>query len=173
MVADSASLDWQALRKQYLAYFPVRPSTTAALQEAIKSLVALGIDRRTLVEWAVNSGYSPGYVRSLLCRMFRALGLRERGVGAGRKPSREAWDLWAYARRRYADSALKVLRAALRMGEAQRDAGDQSERPFDSRAQPRTGNLGANCGAQLRRRLASRRHIDVRPSPAQTRSHTP
>ena len=163
MVANAASLDWQALRKQYLAYFPVRSSNLTALKDAVGGLVALGIDRRTLTEWAVNAGYSPGYVRSLLSRIFCALGLRERRAGAGRKPSRPALRLFLYAWRQYGDDALTALRAAVRLAEAHRDEPDQKEHPLDSRVKPGTGRLAAYCKKQLGRRRATRWHIGVPP----------
>jgi hypothetical protein len=45
--------------------------------------------------------------------------LRKRRIGAGRKPSPDALDLLAYARAKYGEQTLKVLRAAWRLARAQ------------------------------------------------------
>jgi len=77
------------------------------------------IPRQTLAAWAVEAGYSKGYVASLLSRVLVSLGLRERNKGAGRKPSLAALELLAHARSQYGEDFLKVMRAAWRAGKAQ------------------------------------------------------
>jgi hypothetical protein len=56
---------------------------------------------------------------ALISRIFSSLGRRERGPGAGRKPSPEALALLAHAEEHYGDRALRVLYAACRAGKAQ------------------------------------------------------
>jgi hypothetical protein len=165
MVASAPLLDRRALKNQYLAFFPAKPSDMGALKDVVAGLVALSVERRTLTEWAVNAGYRESYVRSLLCRIFCALGLRARRAGAGRKPSRPALRLFLYAWRRYGVGALPALRGAARLAEAHRDEQD----PMDSALAPRlkrgTGRLGTNCKKQLGRLANSRRLSGVRPQP--------
>jgi hypothetical protein len=135
----------KALKEKYLAYFPVRSTDKEALREVIKGLVELGVSRDTLTTWAIQAGYSGAYVRSYLSRIFCALGLRERRVGAGRKTSPEALELLAYARNRYGDRFLKVLRAAGRAGKERMDAESLESDPcetFSLIVVPQLGNSG-------------------------------
>ena len=133
MVGNSSIQDKQALKEKYLGCFGVRAANATAMQDTVKGLVQIGITRKTLHEWAVGAGFSAGYVRSLLSKTFCALGMRERAVGAGRKPPPDALELLVYARARYGDRFLKVLRAALRAGKARFAAeGLRSGSPSDS-----------------------------------------
>jgi len=167
MVAHSAAFDRKALKEKFLAFFPVRSSNPDALQEAVKGLVELGIARSALVRWALDAGYSEGYVRSILSRIFCALGLLERGVGAGRKPSPEALELLAIAKERYDDRFVNVLRAAWRAGKAQMDSEDQF--PLGSDVSPSAAHPlddpGVNCGSTIRQSGASGRRGSVHPGP--------
>lgn len=116
--------DAETLKAKYLCCFGVRTDNAAALQEIVKGLIDGGISRKTLVGWAVQAGYSKGYVSSLLSRILCSIGLRERRAGAGRKPSPAALELMAYAQDKYGEQFLKVLRAAWRAGKAQATAQD-------------------------------------------------
>jgi hypothetical protein len=111
-----------ALKEQYLKCFRARQAGEAMLPGFIKSLLRLGTHRQTLVRWAVESGCSESYARSLLSKILCALGFRQRRPGAGRKLSREVLELVAEARQRYGDRHLKILRAAYREGKAQAEA---------------------------------------------------
>ena len=113
-------VDFNTLKERYLQCFGVRADNAALLQAAVRELIGAGFSRRTLVAWAVQAGYSQGYVSSLLSRIFVSLGLRERQPGAGRRPSAAALELLAHARNLYGDNFLKVLRAAWRAGKPQR-----------------------------------------------------
>jgi len=100
------------LKKKFLRCFDIRTSNTETLRAIVRQLIVQGVVRKTLVTWAVQAGYAKSGASSVLSRIFCSLGLRERGAGAGRKPSLEALELAAYARRRYGESSLKILRAA-------------------------------------------------------------
>ena len=112
-------LNRKALKAEYLGCFAARARGAQTLLVVIKDLLGLGVVRATLFRWGVAAGYSQATVRSLLSRAFCRLGLRERKTGAGRKPSAEALELFAHARRQYGGRALRVLRAAHRAGQAQ------------------------------------------------------
>jgi len=122
MEGGTIILDRKALKAKYLDCFAARTSSAQTLLEVIKGLLHLGVARATLYRWGPAAGYSHATVRSLLSRAFCALGLRERRAGAGRKPSAEALELLAHARRQYDTRALRVLRAAYRAGKAQASA---------------------------------------------------
>ena len=109
----------QALKERYLRCFGERTNNAALLQSVVRDLIHEGIPRQTLAAWAVEAGYSKGYVASLLSRVLVSLGLRERNKGAGRKPSLAALELLAHARSQYGEDLLKVMRAAWRAGKAQ------------------------------------------------------
>jgi hypothetical protein len=112
----------ETLKERYLRCFGVRTDNAAALQEIVKGLIDEGVSRQTLVSWAVQAGYTKGYVSSLLSRILCSIGLRERRPGAGRKPSPAALELMVYAQDKYGEQFLKVLRAAWRAGKAQATA---------------------------------------------------
>ena len=115
--------DMSALKASYLGCFAARSTTTEALQKVVRSLVLdFGVERSTLVNWAVQKGCSIGHARTLLSRIFCSLGLRERGRGAGRKPSAEAFELLAHARNRYGEQFLGVLYAACRAAKPRAEA---------------------------------------------------
>ena len=149
-------LNTPILKAKYLECFGARASNTATtLRETVKDLADRGISRRTLVAWAVQAGYTKAYVSSLLSRIFCALGLRDRRVGAGRKPSADALELLAYAQSKYAGQALKVLRASLRAGKAQPAFNSESFTMQSSRASglivvPQLGDVENNCGTAIK-----------------------
>lgn len=109
----------EAIKKKFLNCFGVRTSNAGALRHIVEELIQQGVSRQTLVTWAFRAGYSRGYVSSLLSRILCSIGLRTRGVGAGRKPSPDAIELLAYVRSRYGERFLRVLHAAARAGRAQ------------------------------------------------------
>ncbi len=126
---NTVTADWTALKEKYLTCFVVRSTNLGALREAVKGLFGLGVSRQMLVRWAVQAGYSAVSVRSLLSRILCSMGLRTRGAGAGRKPSADALALLAYARERYGDRYLKILRAACRAGRPGAHTDPTSEGP--------------------------------------------
>ena len=136
-----------SLKKRYLRCFGVRANSVATLQGVVGDLIEDGVSRRTLVAWAVEAGYTKGYVSSLLSRILVSLGLRERKIGAGRKPSPDALGLLSYCRSQYGKKHLNVLRAAWRAGRAQYETAETpdevcaSMRPFQK---PKI-----NCGATI------------------------
>jgi hypothetical protein len=90
------------------------------MQEVVKDLVHQGDSRKTLVAWAMQAGgYTKAYASNLISRIMRAIGLRARQKGAGRKPSPEVLDLLAHAQAKCGDRFLKDLRAAWRVGKEQ------------------------------------------------------
>jgi hypothetical protein len=134
-----ASQDSRVLKQRFLQCFAVRSTNTETLRQVIRELLNLGMVRKTLVRWAIEAGYNCASVRSLLSRIFCALGLRERAKGAGRKPSPEAQELLAYAQARYGDRYLRVLHAAYRAASARaRGTGV-----------PEAWSEDANCGAAI------------------------
>ena len=104
-------LNRKALKAEYLGCFAARARGAQALLVVIKDLLGLGVVRATLFRWGVAAGYSQATVRSLLSRAFCRLGLRERKTGAGRKPSAEALELLAHARRQYGGRAQAAAQA--------------------------------------------------------------
>lgn len=148
--------DVAALKDRYLDCIGLTSVSTTALEDAVEKLIGLGISRKTLVDWAVRKGYSRGSAANLLTRIFKALGLRERQPGAGRKPSIETLELLSYARARYGKRYLKVLRAAWRTGKAQAKSGSGIIAPqSDAAGKPPVArplrSLGANNGSIIRR----------------------
>ena len=131
------------LKKEYLACVGLRTTNAARLQEAVKELVEQGETRETLVQWAISDGISAAAARTLLCRIFVALGLRQRGVGAGRKAPAEALDLLVYARNRYGERHLRLLRAALRAGRT------ETEKSFADQRAGQRGHDRLNYSPQL------------------------
>lgn len=100
------------LKKKFLRCFDIRTSNTETLRDIVRQLIVQGVVRKTLVTWAIQAGYAKSGAASVLSRIFCSHGLRERRAGAGRKPSPEALELTAYARRRFGENSFKVLRAA-------------------------------------------------------------
>jgi len=139
------------LRRKFLSCFEARTSNAIAMQQIVKSLVAQGIPRTTLVGWLVLAGCSRGYASKLLCRIFTALNLRDRRAGAGRKPSPETGELLDLAYARFGERSVKLLRAAWRAGKAQMAAGTGHFSPSHGTAQnlavaSPSPQLGANYG---------------------------
>jgi hypothetical protein len=121
----------QALKERYLQCFGERTNNVTKLQNVVRDLIDEGIPRQTLAAWAVEAGYSKGYVASLLSRILVSLGLRERKEGGGRKPSTFTLELLAHARSRYGEDCLKVLRAAWRTGKAQLAAANTPDKTHE------------------------------------------
>ncbi len=144
-----------SLKKRYLQCFGVRANNVATLQGVVRDLIEDGVSRRTLVAWAVEAGYTKGYVSSLLSRMLVSLGLRERKKGAGRKPSPDALSLLSYSRSRYGIKHLNVLRAAWRAGRAQYETADTSDETCVSGIMMAAASPfqkpEANCGTTIMR----------------------
>lgn len=145
----------QALKERFLQCFGVRANNAALLHDVVKDLIGGGIPRQTLVAWAVEAGYSKGYVSGLLSRLLVSSGLRERQKGAGRKPSSATLELLAHARSRYGEDFLKVLRAAWRTGKAQLAATNapSETRPLSSSVivAPQFQKPGINYGTVIKR----------------------
>ena len=144
-----------ALKERFLQCFGVRANNTALLHDVVKDLIGGGIPRQTLVAWAVEAGYSKGYVSGLLSRLLVSSGLRKRQKGAGRKPSSATLELLAHAQGRYGEDFLKVLRAAWRTGKAQLAA---TNAPSETRPRgssvivaPQFQKLGTNYGTVIKR----------------------
>jgi len=147
--------DVAALKDRYLDCIGITSVGTTALEDTVEKLIGLGISRKTLVDWAVRKGYSRGSAANLLTRIFKALGLRERQPGAGRKPSRETLELLAYARIRYGKRYLKVLRAAWRTGKSLAESGSGPILPQSDAAEkppvaPPLRSFGANNGSIIK-----------------------
>jgi hypothetical protein len=90
-------------------------AAAAGLRPAVENLVALGVARKTLVEWGVAAGYAKAYVRSVLSRILVSRG-RLRAPGPGRKVPEGALALLAIATGRYGENGLPYLLAAYREG---------------------------------------------------------
>jgi hypothetical protein len=148
-------LSSQVLKERYLQCFGVRANNVALLQGVVKDLLDGGVPRKTLVAWAVEAGYSKGYVSGLLSRILVSVGLRERRKGAGRKPSPATLELLAHARSRYGKDFLKVLRAAWRTGKAQLGAtsasSETSPRGSSAFVASQFQKPGTNYGAIIKR----------------------
>lgn len=110
-----------ALKQEYLSCFATAlAASVATLRAVVNRLRASGINRSTLVEWAVETGYSTAYVRSILSQIWTRSGGRIRRSGAGPKTPKEALELLALASERYRGKAEKFLRAAARAAKRQR-----------------------------------------------------
>jgi hypothetical protein len=141
-----------ALKEEFLRCVGLHVSNETKLREVVRDLAGAGISRKTLTIWAVEAGYGKRKVSSLLSSIFRSLGKRERRPGAGRKPSAAALELLAHAHGRYGQSALKVLRAALRAGKARSGAPAVSDTTSVLIVVPQLGRAGAYCGTTISRR---------------------
>ena len=101
----------ERLKEQYVECLGRAAAEFASLRRAIHALIEWGVSRRDLVQWAVEAGYSTGYVRSLVSRILEDPGLRCRKPGAVRKIPREALALRALAQKHYPEQARKFLLA--------------------------------------------------------------
>ena len=117
--AGVGTFDFGSLKQNYIDCFGVHIANVTTWREAVAALMDRGCSREILVEWGVDAGYGRKYVSDVLSRILCSTGQRKRKVGAGRKPSAEVMALLAYARGRYGDNCLKVLRAAWRTGKGQ------------------------------------------------------
>lgn len=106
----------QALKERFLECLHMIPET---LRPVVTRLLAFGVKRDELVEWAVGAGYSRSFIRSLLSRLFCDNGQRSRRAGAGRKTPQEALALLAFAQNQFGERAPKYLLAAYRAAKAQ------------------------------------------------------
>jgi hypothetical protein len=141
-----------ALKEEFLRSFGLHVSNATTLREVVRDLAGAGVSKKTLTIWAVDAGHAKASVSGLLSSIFRSLGKRERHPGAGRKPSAAALELLAHAHDRYGESALKVLRAALRAGKARSVAPAVSDTTSVLIVVPQLGRTGAYCGTTIRRR---------------------
>jgi len=144
------SLDRRTLKRKYLECFNVRTTNAAAWHEVVTALVHAGVSRQLLVIWGVEAGYPRVTVTSLVSRTLCAIGLRQRRKGAGRKFSPDGVALYNYARRRYGERIVKVLRSALRVAQAKAT----EKRPFqesDLILRPVPKRLNNNCGTAIKR----------------------
>lgn len=152
MATRNTVLNRRTLKAKFLACLEARVTSTKTLPDVIRGLLDFGVERTTLFHWAIDAGYNELTVRTVLSRAFCALGFRERKEGAGRKPSVKALELLQYARERYGDLALKILRAAFRAGKAQAkttEAGEQLGGILGAIADPQLRGLGLNDDPQL------------------------
>jgi hypothetical protein len=138
-------LERKTLKRRYLKCFKVRTTNMATWQKVVRGLVNQGVSRDVLINWGVDDGCSRTTVSSMLSRILCALGLRERAKGAGRKFSNDALALLDYARSRYGERSLKVLRSALRAGKA--EASGDLPRDHD------TGSVNTTNALSKRRRI--------------------
>jgi len=148
-------LEAQQLKEKYLRCFGVRATNAAALQEAVKGLIERGFCHKTLVIWAVEAGYRKAYISCILCRISRALGLRQRRAGAGRKPLTRSLEHLRYAQAKYGAQCLNALQGALRAGKAEKaDAArnrlDQTRHATELIAPSQLHNLGTNCEGAIK-----------------------
>lgn len=137
--------DQEALKRQYLECFDVRTTNVATWREVVTSLIDCGVSRDTLINWGEYAGYSRITVANTVSRILCSIGLRERREGAGRKPSHDALALLDHAREQYGERALKVLRAAFRVGRAEAMAAK------NLRATVEIGGNKNNIGTTIRR----------------------
>ena len=140
------------LKEEFLRCVGLCVSNETNLRGVVRDLAGAGVSKKTLTIWAVEAGYAKASVSSLLSSIFRSLGKRERRPGAGRKPSAAALELLAHAHDRYGESALKVLRAALRAGKARSVAPAVSDTTSVLIVVPQLGRAGAYCGTTISRR---------------------
>jgi len=122
---NSPGLEQARLKERYLEALNVLAAGVSSLRPIVLRLRELGVSRRRLVTWAVAAGYNESYVRSLLSRVFREAGMRERKSGAGRRTPPDALALLRYARDHFAERATKLLLAAYRAAKA--EAGSQPQ----------------------------------------------
>jgi hypothetical protein len=141
-----------ALKETFLRFFGLRLGHPNTLQGVVRDMIGAGISRETLTIWALEAGHAQAKVSSLLSRIFRSLGKRERRPGAGRKPSAAALELLAHAHGRYGETFLKVLRAAWRAGKARSAASAVSDTTSGVIVVPQLRGAGSNCGTTIRSR---------------------
>ena len=141
-----------ALKEEFLRSFGLHVSNSTTLRGVVRDLIGAGVSRNTLTNWAVEAGYAKRYVSSLLSRIYKSLGKRERRPGAGRKPSAAALELLAHAHDRYGESFLKVLYAAWRAGKARSSTSADCDTTSEVIVAPQLREAGANCVYTIRSR---------------------
>ncbi len=125
MTASSlTSLDHEGLKQKYIECFDIHTKNVTTWLEVVTVLMDRGCSRAMLLNWGVEAGYDRDYVSGVLSRILCSTGRRERKKGGGRKSSPEVLSLLAYARERYGENYLKMLRAAWRTGKAQQPPKD-------------------------------------------------
>ena len=109
-----------ALKEDFLSALAGLAEGALNLRQTVRVLVARGIKRKRLLQWAAEAGYTQGYVRTLLNEILRELtGVRQRKPGAGPKTPPQALALLAHARGLHGPLATKFLLAAYRASKAQ------------------------------------------------------
>src|SRR6516225_3399161 len=70
--SESSSLEQEALKDQFLAGLADTTNRAKAnLRNTVLRLLALGLSRKTLVDWAVTAKYSASYARGILSELLR------------------------------------------------------------------------------------------------------
>jgi hypothetical protein len=114
--SESSSLEQEALKDQFLAGLADTTNRAKAnLRNTVLRLLALGLSRKTLVDWAVTAKYSASYARGILSELLRRTEGRTRKPGGGRRTQPEAFVLRDIARNMYGGRARGFLRAAYRL----------------------------------------------------------
>lgn len=113
--SDSSTGLVASLKREFLSALKSHARSTETLQGVIGRLIGANVEPDTMVEWGTDAGYSESYCRSVVSSILRAQGVSRRAKGAGRKVSKDAESLLAYARKAFGDEAGKMLLAAYRL----------------------------------------------------------
>lgn len=72
-----SNLSQPELKELFQGYALAHHSTSAMLPDIVGELIRLGVQRPTLVRWAIEEGCAESYARSLVSRILTQLGQRE------------------------------------------------------------------------------------------------
>lgn len=128
--ADETDGD-EDLREAFVKALKAHSGATESLRQVISACVAESVDVDTMVEWGTEAGYSESYVRTTVSSILRADGVKRRKDGGGRKTSKDAQSLLAYARKAFGDKAQAMLRAATRLAEKEDKVSAKAEKADD------------------------------------------
>lgn len=78
------------LRTRFVAALGSHQKTTESLAAIVSEAIEAGFDREDVIEWGYDAGFSDGYVRATVSRLFIDLVGRVRTEGGGRKANKGA-----------------------------------------------------------------------------------
>lgn len=123
--------DHEELQREFVRALKSHSAATESLRVVVGKAVLAEVEPETLVEWGVDAGYSESYVRTAVSSILRAQGVHRHKKGQGRKVSKDAESLLAYARKQFGEKAQAMLRAACRLAEKEDKVSAKAEKADD------------------------------------------
>lgn len=103
-----------SLKSQFIGELCRLERGMVRLQDVVVECFNHDVSPLDMVEWGVEAGYHPVWVRNVISQVLIARGQRRRKSGAGRKTPEEAIELANYAIERHKEAAAALLLAASR-----------------------------------------------------------